>query len=298
MKGPGHLPSVENLQCFLAAAEHLNFRRAAEEVALTPTAFGQRIQKIEQTLGELLFERTTRRVELTAAGRRLVPVARSVIAEARRCLEEVHAAEDPPANFVLGTRFELGLSWILPALRDMRDVRPNWDVHLYFGAGPDILEQLRNRRVDCVVTSAPIAEKDWSAEYLHPEHYVFVGSPGLLEENSFETPSDAPEHCLLDVDNALPLTRYLTSAIGEMDFGDIWLCGTGAAMHQLVLHGEGVAVLPRYMVNDDIRDGRLQVIFPDAELLADSFRLLYRTTSPLSSIFSSFAEYLRDRPLV
>ena len=46
MFGPGDLPSIMNLQCFVAAAEHLNFRRAASQLSLTPTAFGQRIKQL------------------------------------------------------------------------------------------------------------------------------------------------------------------------------------------------------------------------------------------------------------
>ena len=297
MKGLGHLPTVENLRCFLAAAEHLNFRRAAEEVALTPTAFGQRIKQIEEQLDETLFERTTRRVELTAAGRRLVPVARSVLREARRCMETVHEERNPPARFVCGTRFELGLSWILPSLVEMREERPNWDVDLYFGSGPDILERLRGGQVDCVVTSAPVAEKEWHAEVLHPERYTFVGAPDLLDEIPFRGPEDAGEHVLLDVDSSLPLTRYMTSSVGEMEFRDIWICGTGAAMQQLAVAGEGVAVLPVYMIEDELEAGTLEVIYPAGDLLTDSFRLLYRSGSPLAGVLRSFAEFLRKRPL-
>lgn len=297
MKGLGALPSVDNLRCFLAGAEHLNFRRAAEEVALTPTAFGQRIKQIEEQLDQRLFERTTRRVELTSAGRRLVPVARSVLREARRAMEIVHAEADPPASFSIGTRFELGMSWILPAVVDMREERPNWDVDLYFGSGPDILERLRGGQVDCVITSAPIAEREWAAEFLHPERYVFVGAPSYLDQRPFEGRWDAPNHQLLDIDAGLPLTRYLTSAVGEMEFDEVWLAGSGAAMHALVLDGHGLCVLPRYMVEQDIEGGRLVELLPDEELLEDSFRLLYRGASPLAGVFELLADYMRQRPL-
>jgi DNA-binding transcriptional LysR family regulator len=297
MKGLGALPSVDNLRCFLAAAEHLNFRRAAEEVALTATAFGQRIQQIEDQLDQRLFERTTRRVELTSAGRRLVPVARSVLREARRAMEVVHAEADPPASFTVGTRFELGLSWILPAVVDMRDERPNWDVDLYFGSGPDILERLRGGQIDCVITSAPIAEREWAAEFLHPERYVFVAAPDYLKERPFEDRWDSEQHALIDIDASLPLTRYLTSAVGDMEFASVWLAGTGAAMRRLVLDGHGVCVLPQYMVDGDLKEGRLVRLLPEAELLEDSFRLLYRAASPLAGVFQLLADYMRGRPL-
>lgn len=297
MKGLGYLPSVENLRCFLAAAEQLNFRRASEQVALTPTAFGQRIQQLEDQLGQRLFERTTRSVELTTAGRRLLEVARTTVRQARRCAEVVHAGEDAPARLTLGTRFELGLSWLVPSLAALKEEHPRWHVDLYFGSGPDILDQLRAGRVDCVVTSAPVAEKRWRAEFLHPESYVFVGAPQLVEAEAFDAPADASRHTLLDIDQSLPLARYLTSATGEMQFRDVWLCGTGGAVHQLVKAGQGVAVLPEYMVRDDLEAGRVVGLLEDADMLSDSFRLLYRDSSALSDVMGRLAEFLRSRPL-
>ncbi|QDG53556.1 LysR family transcriptional regulator [Persicimonas caeni] len=297
MKGLGHLPSIDNLRCFLAAAEHLNFRRAAEQMALTPTAFGQRIQKLEELLDQRLFERTTRHVELTAAGRRLLGQARQTVQQARRCAEVVHREEEAPARFTVGTRFELGLSWIVPALQELREVHPNWHVDLYFGSGSDILDELRAGKVDCVVTSAPVAERKWHAEFLHPEEYVFVAAPDLLDKTPFDEPDHAREHVLLDIDRTLPLTRYLTSVTGELKFDQVWMCGAGGAMHRLVLDAAGVAVLPLYMVEDDLQEGRLVRLLPEVELLSDSFRLLYRDSSSLQGVLWRFAEFMRGRPL-
>ena len=68
------LPSLENLRCFLAGAQALNFRAAAKAVHLTPAAYGARIQQLEEQLGVRLFARTTRHVALTEAGHALVAV--------------------------------------------------------------------------------------------------------------------------------------------------------------------------------------------------------------------------------
>ena len=134
-----------------------------------------------------------------------------------------------------------------------------------------------------------------SAQY--PEHYAFVGAPGYLERGPFEDPRDSEEHQLIDIDSSLPLTRYLTSVVGEMVFESVWLAGTGAAVYRLLLDGHGVGVLPEYMVEDDVESGRLVRLLPDADLLQDSFRLLYRAASPLAGVFELLADYMRKRPL-
>ena len=297
MLGLGHLPSIENLQCFLAAAEHLNFRRAAEQISLTPTAFGQRIKQLEEQLGLELFARTTRHVELTPAGHRLLPAARDAIATAQQCAQVVHHDDAMPARFTIGTRFELGMSWVVPAVLALRESRPQWHVDLYFGSGEDIVERLRLRQLDCVITSAPIARREWAAEFLHPERYAFVGAPALLAERPLETVEDAKHHCLVDINETLPLTRYLTSTGPQLQFADIWLTGAGAPMIEVVLRGYGVAVLPEYMVAPHIEAGRLVQLLPEAELLEDSFRLLYRADALHLEAFEDLAKFLRERPL-
>ena len=79
------LPDLESLRCFVAAAELLNFRAAARQVALSPAALSQRIRSIEEQLQTPLFQRTTRRVHLTAAGLSLYPVAKKTLESAAEC---------------------------------------------------------------------------------------------------------------------------------------------------------------------------------------------------------------------
>lgn len=290
------LPQVDSLRCFVAAAEHLNFRRAAGEVGLTPAALSQRIKQLEEMLGCKLFERTTHHVALTPAGQ-------SLVGRAQTALDAVHAcravAEDAPplVTLSLGTRFELGLSWLVPVVAELRQSRPQWRIDLVFGSGPEILARLEQGRVDAIVTSAPAVSADWTAAVLHPETYLLVATPGCLEDRPIETPEQAAAHTLLDIDDDLPLTRYVLSACPGLQFGDLWRCGTGAAVLELCRRGLGIAVLPRYMIAEDLEAGRLVPLLPDIEPLRDSFRLMYRATSPLRETLAELAEVLRQRPL-
>ncbi|MCB9641170.1 MAG: LysR family transcriptional regulator [Myxococcales bacterium] len=291
------LPSLDGLQYFLAAAEHGNFRRAAEQMHITAAALGQRIKQLEQQLGTTLFLREPRAVKLTEAGHRLIDVARATLRQASQCRDVVHAGESLPLSISLGTRFELGMSWVLPGILALQEQRPQWKIDLYFGSGPDLLEQLQARRVDCIVTSAPVLHKRWTAEFLHTETYLFVGAPDLLQRCPFQAPQDARHHTLLDIDESLPLTRYLTSATGELSFGAFRLCGAGSAIHYMLLRGLGVAVLPHYMVRADLEAGRLQQLLPDYPLLSDSFRLIFSRDAIFHAQLRQFANFLRERPL-
>ena len=291
-----NLPPVESLRCFLAVAEHLSFRRAAAEVALTTGAVSQRIRQLEALVDAQLFDRSSRHVQLTWEGRELLPRARAALEAVRGCLLS-DGATTRPLRFSVGTRFELGLSWLVPAVLALGEVRPHWTVDLVFGSGGEILERLDAGTVDVIVTSAPIASERWTARALHEETYVVVAAPERLAAGAIEDPADASSHPLLDLDRSLPLARYAQSVSPELTFSEVRCCGTGAAVLAMARAGVGVAVLPEYMVRADLGRGALVRLFPELDLLRDTFRLLHRTDSPLASVFDDLAEFLVGTPL-
>ena len=294
------LPSIENLRCFEAAARTGNFRAAAKLVALTPAAFGQRIKQLEDQLGATLFVRTTRSIRLTPGGEALLPHARKILVETGECSRIVRGEIATPLSLTIGTRFELGLSWLLPSLPALERALPQLRANLYFGSGPDLLAKLRAGELDCAVTSARLPDPSFEGEVLHEERYVFVGAASLLEENPFRRRRDASRHVLLDVDAALPLYRYLRDAPGlrgPMRFADQRYLGLGEAIRRRALLGDGVAVLPEYMVERDLQEGTLVQLLRTTELLRDHFRLVFRSEDLRRERFFELAEALRGLPI-
>src|SRR3954464_1844320 len=104
---------LDSFRCFDAAATTLSFRAAAARVHLSPAAFSDRIRRLEEDLGAPLLRRTTRQVALTDTGQRLLPLVREALAGADRVRAAAReAGQPPPFELVLGTRYELGISWL------------------------------------------------------------------------------------------------------------------------------------------------------------------------------------------
>ncbi|MEW5855379.1 MAG: LysR family transcriptional regulator [Myxococcota bacterium] len=295
------LPDLENLRCFVEAARLLNFRAAARSVALTPAALGQRIKQLEDQVGTPLFHRTTRKVMLTQAGLALLPHAQKTLDTARECLRAGRGEVGPaPMELVVGTRHELGMSWILPMLPSLRQAFPNITVHLYFGSGNDLLIRVRTLEIDCAIGSMRVSDPKLDTVRLHREDYVLVASPRLLKRLPLRTPDDAAKHTLIDIHADLPLFSYWRGAPGggdRLQFGNILRMGAGAAIRELVLRGEGVAVLPLYMVAPDLDAGKLTRIFPKVELLHDYFRIFFRADDPRRPVYQALAEKMAGFPL-
>jgi DNA-binding transcriptional LysR family regulator len=295
------LPSLENLRCFLEAARTKNFRRAAHAVALTPTALGQRIKQLEDQLGTRLFARTTRSVALTEHGLSLVPVAERCLAAAEDCARIARGpTEHPPMDLTLGTRQELGMSWVLPQRGALMRARPWLNLHLYFSSGPDLLLRVRTLDIDCAITSTPFGDPKLDSLQLHREDYVFVGAANLLARLPLRRPDDARRHTLIDASPEMPLFRYWRDAPGGGDrlrfLRGSWLGSIAAIRHQ-VLECAGVAVLPLHFVKRDLAARRLRVVFPKVTPSHDFFRLVFRAADPRRALFESLAADLARRPL-
>jgi DNA-binding transcriptional LysR family regulator len=295
------LPPVDSLRCFVAAAQSLNFRAAARAVALTPAALGQRIKQLEDQLGVPLFQRTTRSVALTRAGLDLLPRARDALAALDACVRAARGDLGPsPIELVLGTRHELGLSWIVPQLDRLGRAHPEVTFHLYFGAGDDLLLRLRMREIDCAVTSTRFNDPRLEAVRLHREEYVFVGARALLAKQPLTKPAHAERHTLIDASADMPLFRYWRDAPGASDtlqFARVRRIGTIAAIEALVRAGRGVAVLPEYLVERALAKGELERIFPAVKPVADYFRLVYRAGDPRQPLFEAIARSMVKVPL-
>jgi LysR family glycine cleavage system transcriptional activator len=294
------LLNLESLSYFVRAATSPSFRAAARSVALSPAAFGDRIRRLEEELGSKLFQRTTRRVALTPEGARLLPQARRCLEEAERCRAVIGSVTGPPFDLVIGTRFELGMSWLLPSLGQLERKRPSRLLHLCFGDTPDIVPRILRDEIDCMVTSARLVVPGLGVARLHEEEYVFVGAPALLGKRPLARPEDAARHMLLDVSGDLPLFRYFLDARPAHElwsFERVQHLGGIGAIRARAVEGAGVAVLPRYFVARDLEAKRLRRLFPGTKLPSDWFRLIFRAGQPRERELRELAADLSKIPL-
>ena len=201
-------------------------------------------------------------------------------------------------ELTLGTRQELGMSWVMPRRAAVLRARPWLQLHLHFGSGPELLLRIRTLEVDCAITSTPLTDPKLAAIELHREDYVFVGAKKLLASRPLARDRDASSHTLLDASPDLPLFRYWRSAAGDrLHFARSSWLGSIAAIRRQVLEGEGVAVLPEYYVRNDLAARRLVRILPKVKAMHDHFRLVFRATDPRRAVFESLAADLLRAPL-
>jgi LysR family transcriptional regulator, glycine cleavage system transcriptional activator len=299
---PYHMINLESLRCFEIAATELNFRKSARRVHLSPAAFGERIRSLEELLDAKLFERTTRKITLSSAGIRLLPQARRTLAEAQKCLHVLDEDSDtkPSYELTVGTRFELGMSWLVPNLNGLNKLSPERRLHLYFGDSPDLFLRLERDEIDAMVSSVRITSTKFASAPLHEEEYNFVASPKLLKALPLTRADHAAEHVLLDAHRDLPLFSYFLDAAPSDQlwaFKKTEYLGAIGAIRLRALDHVGVAVLPRYFIAEDLAHKRLVQVMPKIRLQPDIFRLIWRRRQTKAELLYNFADELVQFPL-
>lgn len=123
------LPPLTALRAFEAAARHLSFQRAAQELSITPSAVSHQIRSLEDDLGTPLFVRRTRAVALTEAGRALAPGLGEGFTAIGRAVATARSVGARPV-IVLSTGPAIAAKWIVPRLYTFEEAHPEIEVRI------------------------------------------------------------------------------------------------------------------------------------------------------------------------
>ncbi len=167
--------SLRDLEYVTALAQHRHFGRAARACGVSQPALSAQIRKVEDVLGVTLFERSKRRVLVTAVGAQAAEQALSVLAEARKLFDLAQGGREPlHGPFAVGVIATLG-PYLLPyVLGPLRRGFPRLDLHLREGLTSELVEELRAGRLDAVLCAAPIADPALATETLFREPFVLA----------------------------------------------------------------------------------------------------------------------------
>jgi DNA-binding transcriptional LysR family regulator len=288
---------LDSLRCFDAVATTLRFRTAAARVHLSPAAFSDRIRRLEESIGARVLERTTRAVALTETGQRLLPLTRRILSLVESVPGTASAHQAPlPYQMVVGTRYEVGLSWLCRALDSLARKHPERTIHIYNGSTNDLVARIEQGELDAVIGSMRFASPRLASAALHAEEYLLVGA-----DRSLRGRGDARRLTLVDVSPDLPLFRYFLDAQPDGDpwpFARVEYMGGIANIRQRLVAGEGrVGVLPTFFIREDLAKRRLHRLIPRVRLRSDSLRLVWRADHPRHGELLTLAQDLREFPL-
>lgn len=263
------MPNLNSLKMFDAAARHLNFRRAAEELNLTQGAVAQQVRRLEEDLGTPLFHREARGLRFTRKGRDFHDSVRKALA----LIEEAMGKFIPDStSLTLSVTPSFAAKWLVPRLGRLAESHPEIDVQV---VASEELANFKSDGVDLAIRQGRLSERPgFTVKKLGPMELCAVCSPAYGA-------TVGPVHGLADMLD-LQLIRDghnlwetvfeqagLTRQPRMLRFNQIALAVDAAA------NGQGIALAPRLLVGAELAEGKLVELWREPAADADGFYLLY-----------------------
>jgi DNA-binding transcriptional LysR family regulator len=299
--------SMSYLRAFDAVARHLNFRVAAEEMALTQSAVSRQIQALEHEVGTTLFLRHTRSVELTSAGSVLHRSASTTLERIDSAVRQIRQSTGRQSVSIT-TWASFASMWLIPRLEAFQREYPDIDIRI---DATDAVIDMNNTDVDLALRYANPSQIGSSAERLFGEHLTVVASPWLLKSQPIHNVADLMRCTLIESGYAyrnqhmewLSWQRWLdtfsTQAAGKTAAPSParWLYFNYA--HQIVqaaLTGQGVALARQPLVAESLANGDLVEVLPEMRLSSPlAYWLMVSPRSKLRPEVRAFCDWLRQQ---
>ena len=255
------LPPLNSLRAFEAASRHLSFQKAAEELNVTPSALSYQIKTLEDYLGQNVFERGNRQVNLTEAGRNIQPFIADGFEQFSAAMKQLHA--DTPDNvIVVSCGPSHAAKWLAPRLYRFADAHPGLELRI--SASLQLVDFARDN-VDVALRFGPGGYIGLHEEKMFDESLTAMLTPQLLSQGAaLLSPDDLASYQLLHDDSV----RYMGYSIGWIE----WLQKAGTksvngkkglrfthADHciEAAVNGAGVAMARIGLAAGDVTAGRL-----------------------------------------
>ncbi len=287
------IPSTAALIAFEAAARHQSFTRAADELALTQSAICRQIGGLEEFLGLELFRRSRRGVKLTEAGQSYARrVATQLDAVERDTLSVMGQQGAQTIELALVPTF--GTQWLLPRLKQFQALHPEITVNLTNRTRPFLFA---DTDFDAAIY---FGNGEWSGTVAHvlmPEHSLPVCSPTLLNGAGQLEAQAIAELPLLQQTTRPYAWRQWFDSLGMKVTRDM----TGPRLElfsmlaQAAEHQMGVALIPPFLIQRELAEGRLVIANPHSFRREDqAYQLMIPERRVESAGLNAFRDWLLD----
>jgi LysR family glycine cleavage system transcriptional activator len=269
------LPPLAWFRAFEAAARHLSFTAAAEEIGMTQSGVSQHVRSLETSLGVALFIRRARGLSLTDDGRKLLPQVGSAL---ETLTAAASAFETVPTDNILTIASSVSVAqWIIsPHLSDFTQSHPNIRMRFLSTIWPDDFHTVR---ADVEIPFGSQKQVGRDAVMLEPNALMALKSPTL--SGSIET---------------LPLIESVGTSDGWKTWGEvvggnpkpeIFVDTYGAALN-LAVHGNGVALVSKILAQHALKAGQLELAHKAAVPCKEGYHLRVNEAKPKAKHFGDW----------
>lgn len=260
------LPDLEALAIFALVVRARSFAGAAAELGASKATVSKAVSRLEQKLGTRLLNRSSRRLALTDAGRRLAERAEQILIAGESAESDVQAESTTPRGLVrLAAPMSFGMRAIAPLLPAFFSTHPQVSVDLQLS---DAMVDLIGEGFDLALRIAVLPDSSLVARRIGDVHRYLVAAPAYLQQRGRPThPLQLAEHqCLVYTNVPNPRTWQFENGRDErasVRINGPLISNSGEAMLEAAVAGHGIAALPDFLVREAIDAGKLEPLLPD-----------------------------------
>ncbi|KIC41403.1 LysR family transcriptional regulator [Ruegeria sp. ANG-R] len=284
------LPSISSLLALEAVDRLGSASAAAAELSLTQSAISRQLKTMEDQLGVQLIERSQMRLHLTPAAKDYVQTARSAVQELAQAALKLKA-NPAGGSLDLSILPAFGMHWLAPRLQDFARCHPEVTVNLGTRLQPF---DFTSEPFDAAIH---FGQQDWASVHYLPimrEEVLPVCAPSLAAGlDNLDALRSAP---LLHLDSRpdawerwFEMQGHAVTGLRGMLFDQF------STMIQATIHGLGVALLPSYLVQDDLSAGRLVQAWDGPSVSLGSYYLVWPSDRSTPEPLRSFQDWVKDQ---
>lgn len=292
---------VSVLQLFVDVVKQGSFAAVARDRNLDPSSVSRAIAGLEDELGIRLLQRTTRQLSPTESGKTYFERIEPLVEEIQQATDiATDVSGQPKGTLRVTASASFGLKCIVPYLPEFQRLYPELIVDLLL---TDAVIDLFAERIDVAVRLGLLADSTLIAQQLMQTSYTVCGSPNYLRRShSLKHPTDLARHnCLL-----FPLAGFRSRWIFKDRSGELseipvrgqTVISSAIALQQCAIAGMGLALLPNWLIDADLRAGTLVRVFPEYAVTATDFStaawLVYPSRAYIPLKVRIFIEFLKQ----
>ncbi|MGV8920547.1 MAG: LysR family transcriptional regulator [Pseudomonas sp.] len=255
------LNRIEMVRIFCAAAESRSFREAATRLGISPQGVTRAIQALESELGEPLFHRNTRQVNITAFGQRYAQEARMALEHFDALFRANRAEPEFTGRIGITAPQAIGRRYLIPFLQPLIAAHPalQFDLRL-----DDQMTDAVEAQIDIGIRVGMIRDRRYVARALAPVPLCVVASPELIEKTGIPGSLEALDQCplsvLIDQKNGRPWPWLFADGQTFNPTRPTLICDDAETELEAMLAGITFGQVPAYLAEPYLKEGKLQTV--------------------------------------
>ena len=292
------MESLNGILAFVKTAESLSFASAARAMGISASAVGKNVARLESSLKVRLFQRSTRKVSLTAEGQLFYERCRRILDDLQDAEAMLSHAIQAPRGRLRVSLPTIGYRFLLPLMPAFRKAYPEIELEMDFN---DHLVDLIDDGFDVVIRSGGLADSKLMSRKLGPFRFVLCAAPTYLARKGRpQALADLERHdCLryrfVTTGKIMDWSLGADPEITQLRLPTVLTLNNMEAMLMAAVDGHGIAYMPDFLVRESVRTGALESLLDAQTSDQGQFWALWQSSRHLSPKIRVFVDFIAER---